>query len=36
MLAMAEKLRNISLVCRRAGIWRSHLYQIKEAYEMWD
>jgi hypothetical protein len=30
MLALAEELQNISLVCRRAGISRSHFYEIKE------
>ena len=35
MLALAEELQNISLVCRRAGISRSHFYEIKEAYEKW-
>lgn len=33
MLAMAEELKNISLACRRAGISRSHFYEIKEAFE---
>ncbi len=33
MLALAEELQNISLVCRRAGISRSHFYEIKEAFE---
>jgi Winged helix-turn helix len=35
MLALAEELQNISLICRRAGISRSHFYEIKEAYEKW-
>src|SRR5438445_11588666 len=35
MLALAEELQNISLVCRRAGISRSHFYELKEAYEKW-
>ena len=35
MLALAEELQNISLVCRKAGISRSHFYEIKEAYEKW-
>lgn len=35
MLALAEELQNVSLVCRRAGISRSHFYEIKEAYEKW-
>ena len=26
-------MQNISLACRRAGISRSHFYQIKEAFE---
>ena len=33
MLALAEELRNISLACKRAGISRSHFYEIKEAFE---
>ncbi len=33
MLALAEELENISLACRRAGISRSHYYEIKEAFE---
>mgnify|MGYP001620049582 CR=1 FL=1 len=33
MLHLAEELRNISLACRRAGISRSHFYEIKEAFE---
>lgn len=33
MLALAEELQNISLACRRAGISRSHYYEIKEAFE---
>ena len=33
MLALAEGLQNISLVCRREGISRSHFYEIKEAYK---
>ena len=33
MLALAERLQNISLACRRAGISRSHFYEIKEAFE---
>lgn len=35
MLAPAEELQNISLVCRKAGISRSQFYEIKEAYEKW-
>ena len=31
MLALAEELQNISLVCRKAGISRSHFYEIKES-----
>lgn len=33
MLALAEELKNISAACRRAGISRSHYYEIKEALE---
>lgn len=33
MLALAEELQNISLSCLRAGISRSHFYEIKEAFE---
>src|SRR2546422_4919222 len=33
MLALAEELQNISLACQRAGISRSHFYEIKEAFE---
>jgi transposase len=33
MLALAEELQNISLACKRAGISRSHVYEIKEAFE---
>lgn len=33
MLALAEELQNISLACKRAGISRSHYYDIKEAFE---
>ncbi len=35
MLALAGELQNISLACRRAGISRSHFYEIKEAFEKW-
>jgi len=35
MLALAEELQNISLLCRKAGISRGHFYEIKEAYEKW-
>ncbi len=33
MVALAEELRNISLACWRAGISRSHFYEIKDAFE---
>jgi len=33
MLALAEQLNNVSAACRRAGISRSHYYDIKEAFE---
>jgi hypothetical protein len=33
MLALAEELQNISRVCQRAGISRSHFCEIKEAFE---
>lgn len=33
MLARAEELKNISIACKRAGISRSHFYEIKEAFE---
>jgi transposase InsO family protein len=33
MLALAEELKNISLACKRAGISRSHFYEIKDAFE---
>ncbi len=33
MLALAEELQNIRLACQRAGISRSHFYEIKEAFE---
>jgi hypothetical protein len=33
MLALAEELQNISLACKRAGISRSHFYEIKDAFE---
>jgi hypothetical protein len=29
MLALAEQLQNISLACKRAGISRSHFYELK-------
>ena len=31
MLALAEELQNITLACKRAGISRSHFYEIKDA-----
>jgi transposase InsO family protein/transposase len=33
MLALAEQLQNISAACKRAGISRSHFYEIKAAFE---
>ena len=33
MLARAEELQNISAACKKAGISRSHYYEIKEAFE---
>ena len=33
MLALADELKNIAKACRLAGVSRSHLYEIKEAYE---
>ncbi len=33
MLALAEELQNISVACKRAGISRSHYYEIKQAFE---
>jgi len=33
MLALAEQLNNVSAACRRAGISRSHYYEIKEPFE---
>lgn len=33
LLALAEQLQNVRLACKRAGISRSHYYEIKEAYE---
>jgi hypothetical protein len=33
MLALAEELQNISLACERAGISRSHFYEINNAFE---
>lgn len=33
MLALAEQLNNVRAACRRAGISRSHYYEIKEAFE---
>ena len=33
MLALADQLQNISVACKRAGISRSHYYEIKAAFE---
>ena len=33
LLALAEELQNVRLACQRAGISRTHYYEIKEAYE---
>jgi transposase len=33
MLALAEELSNVSVACKRAGISRTHFYEIKSAYE---
>lgn len=33
MLALAEELSSVSSACKRAGISRSHFYEIKEAFE---
>jgi transposase len=33
MLALAEQLSSVSQACKRAGISRSHFYEIKEAFE---
>ena len=33
MLALAGQLQNISAACKRAGISRSHFYEIKAAFE---
>jgi transposase len=33
MLALAERLNNVSAACRRAGISRSHYYENTEAFE---
>jgi len=33
MLALADQLQNISVACKRAGISRSHFYEIKAAFE---
>jgi len=35
MLTLAEELQNIPRACRRAGINRSHFYEIEEAFEKW-
>jgi len=32
-LALAQQLDNIRLACKRAGISKSHFYEIKAAYE---
>jgi hypothetical protein len=34
LLALAEQLQNVRLACKRAGISRSHYYEIKEAREL--
>ena len=36
MLALADQLQNISAACKRAGISRSHFYEIKEAFDLFD
>ena len=33
LLQLAEELDNVKLACKRAGISRSHFYEIKEAFE---
>jgi len=33
VLALADQLRNVSLACRRAGMSRSHFYELKQAYQ---
>lgn len=33
LLALAEELQNVRLACKRAGISRSHFYEIRNAYE---
>jgi transposase InsO family protein len=33
MLALAEQLSSVSVACKRAGISRTHFYEIKEAFE---
>lgn len=33
MLALADELKNIAKACRLAGVSRSHIYEIKQAYE---
>ena len=34
LLQLAEELDNVKLACKRAGISRSHFYEIKEAFEI--
>lgn len=33
LLALAQELQNVRLACKRAGISKSHFYEIKDAYE---
>lgn len=33
VLALAEELSSVSAACKRAGISRTHVYEIKEAFE---
>jgi transposase len=33
LLALAEELQNVRTACKKAGISRSHFYEIKQAYE---
>ncbi|HOQ47648.1 MAG TPA: hypothetical protein PLA43_19850 [Bryobacteraceae bacterium] len=33
LLQLAEELDNVKLPCKRAGISRSHFYEIKEAFK---
>ncbi|MFY9530977.1 MAG: helix-turn-helix domain-containing protein, partial [Candidatus Acidiferrales bacterium] len=35
VLGLAVELQNIALACRRAGISRSHFYEIKDAFDRW-